>query len=82
MLGRLSTIMHADKIVAMSDGRIAEIGTHVELLEKRGLYYHLYMAQFSHALSAHESVKNLLGDEETDELGRNGAEERRELATR
>ncbi len=80
---RLSTIMHADKIVAMQDGRIAEVGTHGELLAKRGLYYHLYMAQFSHALSAHESVKALLGDE----VGSYGAdvleaEERREMAAR
>ena len=62
----LSTIIYADKIVAMSDGRIAEVGTHAELLAKRGLYYHLYVAQFSHALSAHESVKALLGDEADD----------------
>jgi subfamily B ATP-binding cassette protein MsbA len=48
---RLSTIMHADKIVAMKDGRIVEVGRHQELLERRGLYYHLYKAQFEHALS-------------------------------
>jgi subfamily B ATP-binding cassette protein MsbA len=48
---RLSTIMHADKIVTMKDGRIVEVGRHQELLERRGLYYHLYKAQFEHALS-------------------------------
>ena len=48
---RLSTIMHADKIVAMQDGRIVEVGTHTDLLANRGLYYHLYKAQFEHALS-------------------------------
>ena len=48
---RLSTIMHADKIVAMQDGRIIEVGTHNELLSNRGLYYHLYKAQFEHAFS-------------------------------
>lgn len=48
---RLSTIMHADKIVAMQDGRIVEVGTHNDLLARRGLYYHLYKAQFEHALS-------------------------------
>ena len=48
---RLSTIMHADKIVTMQDGRIVEVGTHNDLLAKRGLYYHLYKAQFEHAFS-------------------------------
>ena len=48
---RLSTIMHADKIVAMKDGRIEEVGSHSDLLANRGLYYHLYKAQFEHALS-------------------------------
>jgi len=48
---RLSTIMHADKIVAMQDGRIIEVGSHADLLANRGLYYHLYKAQFEHALS-------------------------------
>jgi len=48
---RLSTIMHADKIVAMQDGRIVEVGTHTDLLARRSLYYHLYKAQFEHALS-------------------------------
>ena len=48
---RLSTIMHADKIVAMQDGRIVEVGTHSDLLANRSLYYHLYKAQFEHALS-------------------------------
>jgi subfamily B ATP-binding cassette protein MsbA len=48
---RLSTIMHADKIVAMQDGRIVEVGRHHELLERRGLYYQLYRAQFEQALA-------------------------------
>ena len=48
---RLSTIMHADKIVAMQDGRIVEVGSHTDLLANRRLYYHLYKAQFEHALS-------------------------------
>ena len=43
--------MHADKIVAMQDGRIIEVGSHTDLLANRGLYYHLYKAQFEHALS-------------------------------
>lgn len=35
---RLSTVQHADLIVVMDEGRIAEQGTHAELLEKKGIY--------------------------------------------
>jgi subfamily B ATP-binding cassette protein MsbA len=44
---RLSTILHADKIVVMSKGEIVEIGKHLELLEKDGVYASLYKANFS-----------------------------------
>jgi len=44
---RLSTIRHADRILVLSGGRLAEIGTHEQLLEKQGLYYNLYQLQFS-----------------------------------
>jgi ATP-binding cassette subfamily B protein len=43
---RLSTIRRADRIVVIEDGRIAEMGTHAELLKKRGHYYRLYTQQF------------------------------------
>ena len=44
---RLSTIRDADLIIVMEQGRIAEQGSHDELLEKKGKYYDLYMTQFS-----------------------------------
>lgn len=43
---RLSTIQNADKIVVINDGRIAEEGTHEELLNKQGAYASLYAMQF------------------------------------
>jgi ABC-type multidrug transport system fused ATPase/permease subunit len=43
---RLSTIREADKVVVMHLGRIVEIGTHDELIEKRGMYYSLYTMQW------------------------------------
>jgi ATP-binding cassette subfamily B protein len=42
---RLSTIRRADQIVMLHDGAIAEVGTHDELMERRGRYYALYRQQ-------------------------------------
>lgn len=44
---RLSTIRDADRIVVMDQGRVAEIGTHEQLLAQKGKYYELYMTQFA-----------------------------------
>lgn len=44
---RLSTIRDADRIIVLADGKIAESGSHNELLAKKGEYYNLYMTQFS-----------------------------------
>ena len=43
---RLSTIQNADRIFVIKDGGIAEQGSPMELMAKRGFYYNLYMAQF------------------------------------
>lgn len=44
---RLSTITGADRIVTMRDGRVVEVGSHQALMEKKGLYEHLYSIQFN-----------------------------------
>jgi ATP-binding cassette subfamily B protein len=43
---RLSTIQNASKIVVMHKGRVREVGTHHELLQKRGIYFKLYQLQY------------------------------------
>ncbi|GFZ90441.1 putative multidrug export ATP-binding/permease protein YgaD [Compostibacillus humi] len=42
---RLATITHADRIVVIENGEITEMGTHEELMEKKGSYYDLYQVQ-------------------------------------
>ncbi len=44
---RLASIRTADVIVMMDAGTVAEMGTHDELMAKKGLYYHLYNQQDS-----------------------------------
>jgi ATP-binding cassette subfamily B protein len=45
---RLSTIRRANRIVVIEAGKIAEMGTHAELLRQRGHYYRLYTQQFKY----------------------------------
>ncbi|MEO0162351.1 MAG: ABC transporter ATP-binding protein, partial [candidate division WOR-3 bacterium] len=42
---RLSTIKDVDRIYVLHKGEIKEVGTHQELLAKKGVYYHLYQLQ-------------------------------------
>jgi ATP-binding cassette, subfamily B, multidrug efflux pump len=44
---RLSTIQRADKIIVLHHGEIREMGTHQELLARRGLYWRLYRLQYA-----------------------------------
>ena len=49
---RLSTIQKADLIVVLEGGRIAESGTHAELIQARGVYFRLYEMQFDPVMAA------------------------------
>jgi ATP-binding cassette subfamily B protein len=43
---RLSTIRDADNVIVINQGEIVEQGTHQQLLDKKGFFHHLYLAQF------------------------------------
>ncbi len=48
---RLSSVVEADRIIVIEDGKIADIGPHVELVEREGIYRDLYQEQFKSVLS-------------------------------
>jgi ATP-binding cassette subfamily B protein len=47
---RLSTVQNANRIIVMHHGEIREMGTHQELLARRGLYYRLYQLQYKNQI--------------------------------
>ena len=64
---RLSTIRRANRILVIEDGKIAEGGTHAELLKLRGHYYRLYTQQFRHQLEvAYGVAEEIEGNERED----------------
>jgi ATP-binding cassette subfamily B protein len=58
---RLSTIKRADRILVIEDGHIAEMGTHAELLRRRGHYYRLYTRQFRQEMGQDLDLFRLTG---------------------
>lgn len=52
---RLTTIQGADRIVVLNKGQIAETGTHMALMEQRGLYHYLYTLRLSEMLQPGET---------------------------
>ncbi len=53
---RLSTVVRADQILVLNDGRIVERGTHAQLIEADGLYADLYRRQFSAAAAENAGI--------------------------
>ncbi|MCC6299406.1 MAG: ABC transporter ATP-binding protein [Anaerolineales bacterium] len=64
---RLSTIRKANRIVVIENGRIAEQGSHAELLKLRGHYYRLYTQQFRHELEVEYGLDEAVGVVKKDE---------------
>ncbi|HEX2608634.1 MAG TPA: ABC transporter ATP-binding protein [Flavisolibacter sp.] len=56
---RLSTIMHADVIYVLEKGKVAEIGTHDELVSQKGLYYAMWRQQVGERREKQPTVKNV-----------------------
>ena len=47
---RLSTIQHANNIIVLHKGKVREMGTHQQLLDKKGMYYDLYLLQYKESV--------------------------------
>ena len=57
---RIFALMHFDNIIVLEDGRIAEQGTHSELLKKRGVYSEIYEKQLSEQKEKEEVIPGLV----------------------
>lgn len=53
---RLSTIMHADKIFVLERGKIIETGSHLSLIEEKGLYYAMWRQQIGERKETRETI--------------------------
>lgn len=65
---RLSTIRRANRILVIENGRIAEQGTHAELLKLGGHYYRLYTQQFRHELETQYGLAEAVGIQGKEEV--------------
>ena len=65
---RLSTIKRADRIVVIENGGITEMGTHAELLRRRGHYYNLYTRQFRRELEREYELGQMVGALQTEAI--------------
>ncbi len=54
---RINTLMHADRILVLEDGRVADMGTHRELIARPGLYKRIYDRQSEVALESEEALE-------------------------
>lgn len=71
---RLSTVQNADQIAVLDKGQVVEVGTHAELLSKRGYYARLYAVQFSESATktpvrCENAMEKLVMEETVSQLG-------------
>lgn len=79
MAHRLSTIRNADLIVGLADGEVKEIGTHEELIERRGIYHQLVTSQTSTEKNVDVVDSTRLGANRADSIEHPPAQESEKL---